>query len=295
MDHIKNKHIDEIRRILKEKPDIYICEIDKKLREKFNDYNINKNYLYTVIRNNNITRKRRTHIHFPKITYGKLRDRKEELKIFFNSLNKYTLDKIISIDETSIKGGLSQSYTYCNLGKRCKVKTIDNLIFKKYTCVVAINNKETIKHKIYKKGGMTSERFIEFLSEFLPTIKNHLLILDNGGMHKTNDVKEYIKSTGNDYLYILPYHHYLNPIEEYFNQLKHYIKLDKPLKYEDIEKSIINSIKHIKNDNYKNYFLHSYDINKLKKKRTKSTKFRKPKNIKIKWAFQIWNAVNNLP
>ena len=81
-------------------------------------------------------------LHFPKVSYGKIRDRNEELKIFFNKLNNYNIDKIISIDETSLRGGLSHNYTYCKLGKRCFVKTDDNLIFKKYTCVVAINNKK---------------------------------------------------------------------------------------------------------------------------------------------------------
>ena len=46
-------------------------------------------------------------------------------------------------------------------------------------------------------------------------------------------------------IYILPYHHYLNPIEEYFNQLKHYIKLDKPLEFEDIKRSIEKSINNL--------------------------------------------------
>ena len=65
------------------------------------------------------------------------------------------------------------------------------------------------------------------------------------------------------------YHHYLNPIEEYFNQLKHYIKLDKPLEFEDIKRSIEKSINNIKINNYNNYFLHSFYIKQLIK----------PKNI----------------
>ncbi len=277
---VKNKYIQEIKEILKSKPDIYVREIHKKLKEKFNDYNISEKHLYDVIRDNNITRKRITHLHFPAITRGEPRDRKKELKTFFTKLNQYDHTKIISIDETSLKGGLSQNYAYCNLGKRCIIKTDDNLIFKKYTCVVAITNKKTLDYKIYKKGGMTSERFIDFLKGFLPNMKNHLIVLDNGGMHKTNDVKNYIKSTGNDYLYIIPYHHYLNPIEEYFNQLKHYIKLDKPLTYDEINNSVINSMRNIKENNYKNFFLHAYDKKKINSKKYGSTKIKKIKKYK---------------
>lgn len=96
-------------------------------------------------------------------------------------------------------------------------------------------------------------------------------------MHKTNEVRNFIKSSGNDYLYILPYHYYLNPIEEYFNQLKHYIKLDKPLEFEDIKRSIEKSINNIKINNYNNYFLHSFDIKQLIKSKKISTKRKKLK------------------
>jgi hypothetical protein len=64
----------------------------------------------------------------------------------------------------------------------------------------------------------------------------------------------------------------LNAIEEYFNQLKHYIKIVKPILFEDIKKCIIDSIKKIKIEHYKNYFLHAYDIEKLKSKRKTSNR-----------------------
>ena len=246
---VKNIYINEIKNILKNNPDIFIKEVHKKLKDKFKNYNISEKHLYDVIRDNNITRKRKTNFHFPLITYGKPRNRKKELELFFEKIKKYNINKIISIDETSIKGGLSHNYSYCDLGKRCIVKTNNNLIFKKYTLVVAISNRETIDYNIYNKGGMD----------------------------KMNEVRNFIKSSGNDYLYILPYHHYLNPIEEYFNQLKHYIKLDKPLEFEDIKRSIEKSINNIKINNYNNYFLHSFDIKQLIKSKKISTKRKKLK------------------
>ena len=274
---VKNIYINEIKNILKNNPDIFVKEVHKKLKDKFKNYNISEKHLYDVIRDNNITRKRKTNFHFPLITYGKPRNRKKELELFFETIKKYNINKIISIDETSIKGGLSHNYSYCDLGKRCIVKTNNNLIFKKYTLVVAINNRETINYNIYNKGGMDSKRFIEFLEIILKDKKDYLIVLDNGGMHKTNEVRNFIKSSGNDYLYILPYHHYLNPIEEYFNQLKHYIKLDKPLEFEDIKRSIEKSINNIKINNYNNYFLHSFDIKQLIKPKKISTKRKKLK------------------
>ena len=62
-------------------------------------------------------------------------------------------------------------------------------------------------------------------------------------------------------------------IEEYFNQLKHYIKLDKPLEFKDIKRCIEKSINNIKINNYNNYFLHSFDIRQLIKQKEKNLKY----------------------
>jgi hypothetical protein len=61
------------------------------------------------------------------------------------------------------------------------------------------------------------------------------------------------------------------------NQLKHYIKLDKLLEFEDIKRSIKKSINNIKINNYNNYFLHSFDIKHLIKPKKISTKRKKLK------------------
>ena len=43
---------------------------------------------------------------------------------------------------------------------------------------------------------------------------------------KLRSVLESIKNSGNDYVLNIPYHPQTNPIETYFSELKHYIKLD---------------------------------------------------------------------
>ena len=127
---------------------------------------------------------------------------------------------------------------------------------------------------------MDSERFVSFLDKILRGVKNKLIVLDNGGMHKTEDVRNKILNTGNKYLYLISYKHYLNPCEEYFNQLKHYVKLDKPIKYEDIKKSLVESLKKIGTKHYKNYFLHACDIGQLNKERKTSNRSRPRKVYK---------------
>jgi hypothetical protein len=44
-------------------------------------------------------------------------------------------------------------------------KTDDNNVFKKITLLVAINNSKCIGYKLYEKGGMNKERFVDFLKD----------------------------------------------------------------------------------------------------------------------------------
>jgi len=152
------------------------------------------------------------------------------------------------------------------MGKRLYKDTTSNEIFKKYTLIVAINNNETIKWELYQKGGIDTERLIEFLKELLKNTKNKLIILDNASSHRNDTIKKFIKNSGNDYLHILPYKHFLNPIENYFNELKYYIKQKQPMNYNKIKESIEYGIKNIKKEHYENYFYNAYDKNKLKAK-----------------------------
>ena len=84
-------------------------------------------------------------------------------------------------------------------------------------------------------------------------------------------------------MYSLPYTPKTNsPIENYFNQLKYYLKLNKKvLKYDDLAIEIRNAIKNITKENYKNYFNNAYNenayVNYIKKD---STLKRIPKNYK---------------
>ena len=57
----------------------------------------------------------------------------KELKTFYNKVSKYSLDKIISLDETSIQPSMIMEFSKCTLGKRCVVKTDDNYVFRKFT------------------------------------------------------------------------------------------------------------------------------------------------------------------
>jgi transposase len=76
-------------------------------------------------------------------------------------------------------------------------------------------------------------------------------------------IKDLIESTGNKLLYSVPYNPTTNAIEEFFSQLKHYIKKESPNTYNDIDKVIKDTIlTKIKKEHLKNYLKHSFKIYK---------------------------------
>ena len=278
---IKKEHIQFIKETLKNNNDIHIKVLYELLKNKFTDLDISRQYIHDIIRDNNITRKRATFEHFPKTYRGEPRDEEAELKAFFKEIKKYNLDDIISIDETSVSTSLGFNYCRNELGERCIIKTDNNAIFTKYS-LVAITNEKCLGYLLYQKGAVNSERFDEFIKVICENVKNKLIILDNGQIHKKESTRKIIKDSGNFLLYTSPYHPRLNAIEQFFNQMKHYLKLYKSTNYEELKLNLTKSIKNIKKEHYQNYFTYAYnkDSYKGKKGSKKSSKHRKLKIYK---------------
>ena len=113
------------------------------------------------------------------------------MKIFYEKVDEFSIHKIISIDETSIHAEMTAPYSRCELGRRCVKKTTDNKVFKKFTLVSAISSKGVVGWILYENGGMTSERMVQFINKFIKgKFKTYLVVMDNGGAHKSNLVKK---------------------------------------------------------------------------------------------------------
>ena len=82
-------------------------------------------------------------------------------------------------------------------------------------------------------------------------------MLDNATFHKSHKVKATVYDMDCEILYTTPYHPENNPIEEFFSQLKHYIKVKSPQTYEEILEVVKEILKaKIKKNHLSNYFKH---------------------------------------
>jgi transposase len=71
-------------KLLKNNEQITMIELKKLIMLKYPDFNITSQHLGIVLRDNNITRKRTKHRHFPKTRYGIETNKKKELDDFYN-------------------------------------------------------------------------------------------------------------------------------------------------------------------------------------------------------------------
>ena len=90
-------------KLLKQNEQITLDELSKLVKKKYKDFDITSRQLGNILRDNNKTRKRTRHEHFPKIRYGTPINKQNELNKFYKEIDKYPLNKLISLDETSIQ------------------------------------------------------------------------------------------------------------------------------------------------------------------------------------------------
>ena len=281
---ITNTQVKTALELLKNNEQFTMNELAVDMKKKYPTFNITPQHLGKVIRDNNKTRKRTRHEHFPKERYKKPIDKATEINNFFTEVRKFPINKIICLDETSVGSALKPTYSRCNLGKRCIIKTTNQFVFRKFTLLIAINNSKWVGKEMYEKGGMTKERLLVFLQKYIfPSYKDHLIILDNAGSHNNELIKNAIIKSGNKYLFAVPYTPRSNlPIEAYFNQIKNTLKKNRNVEnYQQLENNVNKAIEKVKPENYKNYFEYAYNLKEgMELQRKQSTRRRKLKNYR---------------
>ena len=136
-----------------------------------------------------------------------------------------------------------------------------------------------IEWNLYKKGGINTDRLIEFLEKNITNkLRNKLIILDNASSHRNEKIKELVNKT-NNILYAAPYQYFTNSIENYFSMLKSRLQKLDGLTHEKLKENIENVISKIPKEKYINIFKGAYE--RLEKYVEKNkTRKRKLKNYK---------------
>jgi transposase len=254
---VHREHVKFLIDELKKNKTVTMNELVIKLKEKFN-IELSRFHINRIINDNNITLKITRIRHEPIKRFGKDININDKLKEFYQEIKKYKLEDIICIDETSISGLQKRQHCYSELGKRCIIKTSSQEVFKKYTGIFAISNEGVLGWDLYLKGGIDSNRLVEFLEKFITTkYKNKLIILDNASSHRNAKIKELV-AKNNNLLYSVPYQHFTNSIENYFSMMKSRLYKLYGLTHTDLMTNIKKVINEIPKEKYENIIKGTY-------------------------------------
>ena len=97
---------------------------------------------------------------------------------------------------------------------------------KRLTFTMAISSKKVIATYL-TLGSMNTEKYHDFLqNKVIPKLEsNHThLLMDNVSFHKTKKIKRLLENENKKAIYTVPYTPDLNPIENVFSVVKHYVR-----------------------------------------------------------------------
>ena len=112
---------------------------------------------------------------------------------------------------------------------------------------------------MYEKGGINTDRLIDFLEQNITNkLRNKLIILDNASSHRNEKIKALVNKH-NNILYAVPYQHFTNSIENYFSMLKSRLQKLDGLTYDELKKNIEKVLNEIPREKYENIFKGAYE------------------------------------
>lgn len=248
-----------IKEYVKKYPTTTLWEFSKIVNKEFK-IRLTDKTIHNILHRNKITRKRLRSKYYPEKREGQ---EKTDIDTFYKELKKYNYKKTICLDETSIYLNMTHSYGRSKSGTRV-IKRTNKYPYKRYNLLCAISYNKVIGWTLYEyvKGGLTKQDILDFYNHYInDKYKNHLIIMDNARIHVSKIIRETIEKSGNSLLYTVPYHPETNAIEEFFSQLKHYIKRQSPQSFNEIYKTINDIIStKIKSKHLENYIKHAFKI-----------------------------------
>lgn len=128
-------------------------ELLSAIQARFPRIDISARHLSRVVRENNLTRKRTRHGHFPRQRYRQPVNWSQQLRAFYRLMDAHPIDRIISIDETSLTPFMYRAHSRCDLGERCIQVTNNNQVFTKHTIVGAITSRSLLGWEMYDQGA----------------------------------------------------------------------------------------------------------------------------------------------
>jgi len=108
-------------------------------------------------------------------------------------------------------------------------------------------------------GPINGESFRIYVeTELVPTLKpGDIVVMDNLGSHKSRAVRQAIRAVGAKLLFLPKYSPDLNPIEQFFSKLKHWLRHAAPRSRDEITSTLKTILNRVTPQECANFFANS--------------------------------------
>jgi transposase len=132
--------------------------------------------------------------------------------------------RLVFVDETWAKTNMAPLRGWCLRGQRLAAKAPYGH-WKTMTFIAALRCDEITAPCVFD-GPINAKNFLAWVEQFLiPTLRpGDIVLLDNLGSHKGKAVRAAIRAVGARILFLPAYSPDLNPIEQVFSKLKHFMR-----------------------------------------------------------------------
>jgi transposase len=133
-------------------------------------------------------------------------------------------ERLVFIDETWTRTDMAPLRGWAPRGQRLPTK-VPHGRWKTMTFLAALRH-DRIEAPWLLEGPIDGESFRLYVEKVLaPTLRpGDIVIMDNLGSHKAKSVRQLIRSAGAKLFYLPKYSPDLNPIEQFFAKLKHFLR-----------------------------------------------------------------------
>jgi transposase len=161
---------------------------------------------------------------------------------------------LVFIDETWTKTNMAPLRGWARRGRRLKAK-VPHGHWKTMTFLAALRW-DHIDAPCVFDGPINGERFLLYVEKMLvPTLRpGDIVIMDNLGSHRGKAVRQAIRKAGARLLFLPKYSPDLNPIEQVFAKLKHWLRKAAARSFDAVCSALGDILTHVSAQECANYF-----------------------------------------
>ena len=166
-------------------------------------------------------------------------------------------DRLVFVDEAWIKTNMAPIRGWGPKGKRLKGYAPQGH-WRTLTFLAALRA-DALTAPCVLDGPINGRSFRAWIEQQLvPTLKvGDIVIMDNLGSHKSQTVRRLIRAAGARLWFLPPYSPDLNPIEQVFAKIKHWMRAAQRRTVDDIWRHIAQLIARIRPDECANYLVNA--------------------------------------